>query len=75
MSQSQEATQTEDQIPQLAEQAVRRAVVDAVASGKSILVTENDVVYEVFADGSKKTLTHVLPRMHVEPGTVRSMPK
>ena len=67
--------QTEEQIPLLAEQAIRQAVATAMAAGKSVLVTQNDIVYEVFADGSKQTLTHVSPRLHVEPGTIRTLPQ
>lgn len=65
--------QTEDQIPALAELAIRQTVASARAAGKSILITQDEVVYEVFADGSKHILTHVRPRLSVEPGTVRSL--
>ena len=70
-----EIEQTEDQIPQLAELAIGQVIAAALAAGKSVLVSQNDIVYEVFADGSKQKLTHVSPRLHVEPGTIRSLPQ
>ena len=70
-----ESVQSEEQIPLLAEQAIREAIASAIASGRSVLVTQGEVVYEVFPDGSRQPLTQLMPRTHVEPGVMRTLPQ
>lgn len=68
-------TQNEEQIPLLAEQAIRDAVASAIGEGRSVLVTQDETVYEVFPDGSKQVLTEIPPRLHVDPGITRLLPQ
>lgn len=70
-----DSSQGEEDIPALAEQAIRNAVASAIAAGRSVLVTQDDAVYEVFPDGAKRLLTQLLPRMRIEPGSVRNLPQ
>ncbi len=67
--------QTEEDIPALADQAVRQVVASAIAEGRSVLVQQDEAVYEVFPDGSRQILVKIIPRLNVEPGTVRTVPQ
>lgn len=46
----------EENIPELADAAIKQAYWQALASGSSVLVCENDVLVETFPDGSRKVL-------------------
>ena len=70
-----EVPQSEEEIPALAAQAIRNAVASAIAEGRSVLVTEGDVVYEVFPNGTKQLLTRIIPRTQVDPTFVRVLPQ
>lgn len=48
----------EEHIPELAESAVTQAYWQALASGSSVLESENGVIYEVFPDGRASYQNH-----------------
>ena len=60
----------EKHIPEMAEAAVRQAYWQALASGSSVLVSENGVINEVFPDGTVKFLKNIPPRIEMEKGRV-----
>lgn len=52
----------EEHIPVLAQSAVTQAYWQALASGSSVLESDNGVIYEVFPDGTRKFVkTTTLP--------------
>ena len=53
-------------IPMLAEGAMKKAYLDALASGNSVLEVIDDAIYEVFPDGSKKKIKDVAPNIKVD---------
>ena len=53
-------------IPLLAESAMKKAYLDALASGNSVLEVIDDAIYEVFPDGSKKKIKDVTPYIKVD---------
>ena len=60
----------EKHIPEMAEAAVKQAYWQALASGSSVLVSENGVINEVFPDGTIKFLKNIPPRVEMEKGRV-----
>jgi hypothetical protein len=52
----------EENIPLLADAAIKQAYWQALASGSSVLVCENDVLVETFPDGSRKVLKQLEPQ-------------
>lgn len=50
----------EAQIPYLAEQAVRQAYWDALASGDSVFIAEDGNIIEVMPDGTRKFVKEIL---------------
>jgi hypothetical protein len=63
MSMTEERMQfLEEQIPYLAEAAFKQAYLQALASGSSVLISEEDALVEVFPDGSRKVLKQLKPR-------------
>jgi len=60
----------EKHIPEMAEAAIRTAYWQALASGSSVLVSENGVINEVFPDGTIKFLKNIPPRIEMEKGKV-----
>ncbi len=56
----------EQQIPLLALGAVKKAYLDALSSGCSVLEVIDGAIYEVFADGSKKKIKDVAPSIKVD---------
>ena len=60
----------EKHIPEMAEAAVKQAYWQALASGSSVLVSENDVINEVFPDGTVKFIKKIAPRIITEKGRV-----
>ena len=53
-------------IPMLAEGAMKKAYLDALASGNSVLEVIDDAIYEVFPDGSKKKIKDIAPYIKVD---------
>ncbi len=60
----------EKHIPEMAEAAVKQAYWQALASGSSVLVSENGVINEVFPDGTIKFVKNINPRLATEKGKV-----
>ncbi len=72
MSLSEEAmTFLEGHIPELAESAVTQAYWQALASGNSVLESENGNVFEVFPDGTRRLVKSNPPPMAMMPGASR----
>lgn len=51
----------EDQVPELVDIALKQAYWQALASGSSVLEAEEGFVYEVFPDGTRKTVKQIAP--------------
>ena len=64
----------EEHIPELAESAVTQAYWQALASGSSVLESDNGVIYEVFPDGTRKVVKTITPPSPVTLGEKRVMP-
>ena len=58
----------EEHIPELAEVAFKQAYWAALASGSSVLVSENGDLVEVFPDGKHKFIKHLSPATLVTRG-------
>ena len=58
----------EEHIPELAELAFKQAYWTALASGSSVLVSENGDLVEVFPDGKHKFVKHLPPVIPVTHG-------
>jgi hypothetical protein len=63
----------EEHIPELAESAVTQAYWQALASGSSVLESDNGVIYEVFPDGTRKVVKTTTPPSVVTVGEKRVM--
>jgi hypothetical protein len=61
----------EEHIPELVEAAVTQAYWQTLASGLSVLESENGVIYEVFPDGSRKFVKTIDPPTPVVKGEKR----
>ena len=55
----------EKQIPLLAKGAMKKAYLDALSSGNSVLEVIDNAIYEVFANGSKKKIKDVPSNIQV----------
>ena len=64
----------EEHIPELAESAVTQAYWQALASGSSVLESDNGVIYEGFPDGTRKVVKTITPPSPVTLGEKRVMP-
>lgn len=58
----------EEHIPELAEAAFKQAYLAALASGSSVLISENGNLVEIFPDGTKKFIKKLPPSTPVTPG-------
>jgi hypothetical protein len=58
----------EEHIPELADVAFKQAYWAALASGSSVLVSENGDLVEVFPDGKHKFIKHLSPAIQVTRG-------
>ena len=56
----------EQQIPELAALATRKAYWDALSSGQSVMIAEDGKLIEVFPDGSKKFIKNIAPRVRID---------
>lgn len=61
----------EEHIPELAESAVTQAYWQALASGCSVLESDNGVIYEVFPDGTRQVIKSTQPPRAVTSGENR----
>jgi hypothetical protein len=60
----------EAHIPELAEAAVKQAYWQALASGSSVLVSENGIIKEVFPDGTSKITQQNAPLVKTQKGQI-----
>lgn len=58
----------EKHIPELADVAFKQAYWAALATGCSVLISENGNLVEVFPDGRHKFIKHLAPAIPVTPG-------
>lgn len=56
----------EEFIPLLANGAVKKAYLDALSSGNSVVEVIDSAIYEVFSDGTKKKIKDVAPYIKVD---------
>jgi hypothetical protein len=63
----------EEHIPELAQSAVTQAYWQALASGSSVLESDNGVIYEVFPDGTRQIVKTTTPPSTVTVGETRVM--
>lgn len=61
----------EQHIPELAEAATKQAYWQALASGNSVLVSENGVIKENFPDGTSQIVGESEPFVKVKKGKVK----
>ena len=61
-------TYLEEHIPELAEVAFKQAYWAALASGSSVLISEEGNLVEVFPDGKKKLIKRLPPSTPVKRG-------
>lgn len=59
----------EEQFPYVAETSIKQAYFNALSSGNSVLVVENDELVEVFPSGEEKVIKKIAPRIDVKKGT------
>lgn len=60
----------EAHIPELAEAAVKQAYWQALASGSSVMISDNGVIKEVFPDGTSKVIERHAPFVKTEKGKI-----
>ncbi|OGV45517.1 MAG: hypothetical protein A3F46_06690 [Legionellales bacterium RIFCSPHIGHO2_12_FULL_42_9] len=58
----------EDHIPELADVAFKQAYWSALASGSSVLISENGNLVEIFPDGKQKIIKRLPPSISVVRG-------
>ena len=58
----------EENIPILADAAVKQAYWQALASSSSVLVCEDGALVEMFPDGTRKVLKQLEPQTEIIPG-------
>lgn len=60
----------EEHIPELADAATKQAYWQALASGSSVLVSENGRITEVFPDGTVKFVKDSVPFVEMQKGKI-----
>lgn len=60
----------EEHIPELAEVAFKQAYWSALASGSTVLVSENGNLVEVYPDGTRKIIKQLPKHIPVDPGKI-----
>ena len=58
----------ESQIPAVSGSALTIAYLQTLASGQSVLETDDGKIFEVFPDGSRKFVKEIAPRISMEKG-------
>ena len=61
----------EEHIPELAQSAATQAYWQTLASGNSVLLSENGTIYEVFPDGTRTIVKKIAPPTLVKEGEQR----
>ena len=57
----------ESYIPDLAESAVKKAYLDALSSGYSVLISLDGAIYEIFPDGKKVFIKKIEKNTEIDP--------
>lgn len=65
-----EMTFLEEQIPELASGAFKQAYLAALATGSSVLMSENGNLVEIFPNGKRKFIKKLPPSAPVIPGQI-----
>ena len=60
----------EEHIPELAEAATKQAYWQALASGSSVLISDNGVIKEMFPDGTFQIIEKNAPFVKVKKGKI-----
>jgi hypothetical protein len=68
--QENEILRLEAEFPTVAGKAFAAARAQVLASGQSVLQSENGAIYEVFPDGRKVLVKHIDPPISVTPGAL-----
>ncbi len=69
MDQETEIANLEQGFPAVSDLVFSEARRQALASGHSVLQSEQGVIYEVFPDGTRKKIKDIEPPTHILPGT------
>ena len=64
----------EEHIPDLADAAVKQAYWQALATGSSVLVSEEGALVEIFPDGTRKVLKQLEPQTSCTVGQRLELP-
>ena len=64
---------TEDDIPRLAEIALKQAFDEALASGKSVLEARDGFLVEIFPDGTIQEIRQIAPPISMTSGQTISL--
>lgn len=59
----------EEQIPLIAEVSAKQAYLETLAFGHSVLVVENDQIFQIFPDGRRVLIQKIEPRILIKKGT------
>jgi hypothetical protein len=68
--QDQEIHKLESQFPAVSGTAFATARKQVLASGQSVLQSEDGVIFEVFPDGRREVVKRIEPPIPVEPGKI-----
>lgn len=60
----------EEHIPEMAEAAVKQAFWQALASGSSVLISDNGTIKEIFPDGTVKIIERNAPFLKTKKGEI-----
>lgn len=63
----------EEHIPELAQSAVVQAYWQTLASGSSVLQSDNGIIYEVFPDGTRTIVKKITPPVPIRVGEKREL--
>ncbi len=58
-----ELNNLENYIPTMASATLQKAYLDTLANGNSVLEVIDNILYEVFADGTKKKIKDIAPSL------------
>jgi len=58
----------EEQIPDLADLAVKQAYWQTLAAGYNVLESENNTIVEVYPDGTRRTIKQIPPAIPIAKG-------
>lgn len=64
----------EEQIPELADLAVKKAYLESLIAGNNVLISENGKLVEIRPDGTKKIIKQLPPSTPVTKGKTFNIP-